>query len=410
MNPFFQEFRAGWRNLVAATIGIGLGVPCYTPVSSLFSRALGVEFGWSATVAVGALVALPITALALPFAGQLIDRFGVRITTAFSTLALAVGFLWLSRMNGSATEYYAAFIALNVLGCATGPIGYTVLVAAQFKEARGSALACAQFGIAALAVLLPPIIGSVMTSYGWRGAYLLLAGAVLAGGIVAQLLMHPPKPEANGTGAAAQTGEGARKALKTPAFWILGTAILAISVGSIGFVSQLQSVLIERGSSAVAATWMISLLAVSVMISRLAVGYVLDLSRPGRSAAIVMLLAAAGAAMLLPSTGTGATAFAILLFGISIGAELDLLAFFCARLFGTRHYAAVYGFLAMFFYIGIALGGIGYGAIRDLTGSYQSALLMTVASLFMAAMLFLILERDRRLTEARDKGALHAAA
>jgi cyanate permease len=172
----------------------------------------------------------------------------------------------------------------------------------------------------------------------------------------------------------------------------------------------LQSVLIERGSSAVTATWMISLLAVSVMISRLAVGYVLDLSKPGRSAAIVMLLATAGAAMLLPSTGTGATAVAILLFGISIGAELDLLAFFCARLFGTRHYAAVYGFLAMFFYIGIALGGIGYGAIRDLTGSYQSALLMTVASLFTAAMLFLILERDRRLTEARDKGAPHAAA
>ena len=410
MSAFLQEAQAGWRNLLAAVVGIGFGVPCYTPVSSLFLRALRHDFGWSATMAAGALIALPMTALALPVAGRMIDRFGVRLCTGFSALVCTVSFVWLSCMTGSPREYYAAFLALNVLGCAAGPIGYTALIAAQFKAARGAALAAAQFGIAALAVVLPPIIGSVIGSEGWRQAYLLLAGTALTGGIIAQLLMRPHRPGKDEPDMSAENGDDVRTALATPAFWALGGAILATSLGSIGFVSQIQSVLIERGSTPVVATWMLSLLAVSVMLSRLVVGSILDLARPERSAAIVMLLPALGAAMLLPATGTGLTALAILLLGISVGAELDLMSFFCARLFGTRHYGAIYGLLAMFFYVGMAVGGVCYGVIRDVTGSYQLAILMTVITLAIGALLFPLLARHRAMPRVHDEGVSHAAA
>ena len=63
MSAFLSELRGGWRNLLAATIGLGFGIPCYTPVSSLFFRAVGRQFGWSKAVAAGALIALPIAAL-----------------------------------------------------------------------------------------------------------------------------------------------------------------------------------------------------------------------------------------------------------------------------------------------------------------------------------------------------------
>jgi MFS family permease len=411
VNTFSAEFRSGWRNLLAATVGLGFGIPCYTPVSSLFFRAMGTQFGWSKAMAAGALIALPIAALAFPFAGRLIDRFGVRAISGFSVVAAVLAYLWLSHLSGGVGEYYAAIIALNVLGCGTAPMCYTVLVAAQFREARGAALACAQFGIAFLAVLFPPIIGLTMSSYGWRGGYLLLAATTLAGGILAQLLMRPMQPGAvQPHSAEGITGITARTAASSAAFWLLGSAILVISIASIGLVSAFQSVLVERGITEHNATWFLSLLAVSVMLSRLAVGRVLDLKHPARSSAMIMGLAAIGSGLLLTPPATPVTGLATILVGFSIGAELDLMAYFCARLFGLRHYAAIYGLLAMFFYVGMALGGFGYGLMRDRLGSYEPALLMTTVLLALGGCLFLRLDRRAWTSPPQLQGVSHVAS
>jgi predicted MFS family arabinose efflux permease len=416
MSAFRREFAGGWRNLLAATIGLGFGIPCYTPVSSLFFRALGTQFGWSKAVAAGALVALPIAAFTFPFVGRLIDRFGVRAMSGFSVAAAVLAYVWLSFLSGSVGEYYAAIIALNVLGCATGPMCYTVLVAAQFREARGAALACAQFGIAFVAVLFPPIIGAMMSRYGWRGGYLLLAATTLAGGAVAQVLMRPvrgmaaqPQPRAGVTAPGAEINT--RRATSSCAFWLLGLAVLAISIASIGLVSAFQSVLVERGIAETTAPWFLSLLAFSVMLSRLVVGRILDLNYPARYSAVVMVLAAIGAGLLLTPPSIAVTSTATVLVGFSIGAELDLMAFFCARLFGLTHYGAIYGLLAIFFYVGMALGGFGYGLIRDRAGGYEPALWMTTVLLAVAGGLFLGLEREDRITShRRQQGASHVAS
>jgi MFS family permease len=414
VRAFLRELRDGWRNLLAATIGLGFGIPCYTPVSSLFFRALGAQFGWSKAVAAGALIALPIAALAFPFAGRLIDRFGVRAMSGFSVVAAVLAYIWLSRLSGNVGEYYGAIIALNVLGCATGPMSYTVLVAAQFRDARGAALACAQFGIAFVAVFFPPIIGLMMSTHGWRGSYLLLAATTLVGGIVAQLLMRPLQPVTTQPPGATRPHSGhavtVRAATSSSAFWLLGLAVVAISIASIGLVSAFQSVLVERGITERTATWFLSLLALSVMLSRLVVGRVLDLRHPARSSAIIMGLAAVGAGLLLTPPSTPVTSLATILVGFSIGAELDLMAFFCARLFGLPHYAAIYGLLAMFFYVGMALGGFGYGLTRDRAGAYEPALLMTTVLLALAGCLFLMLERETWMTSHQQQGVSHVAS
>lgn len=380
------EFRAGWRNLLAATIGLASGVPCYTPVSSLFFRQLSQEFGWSRTAAAGALVALPITAAMLPLVGWLIDRLGVKLVTACSAAGLVLGFAWLARLNGSVSEFYLALIALNVLGCATGPIGYTRLVAARFRHSRGQALAVAQFGIALFAVLLPLILGSVMTTYGWRGGYWVLAVFSLGGGLVAQLLMRAERglPEQRD-----ETGIDVKAAVRTKVFWLLGGSLLAISTASLGLVSQFQSVLIEKGLSGTTSMQLLSLLAISVMVTRLLVGRLLDLRRPERWAACVLASAGGGCLLLALSSHLSMIVLAVLLIGSSIGSELDFIAFFCAREFGMRRYASIYGLLAMFFYSGIALGGIGYGALRDHLGSYDPALYSSGILLGISGLLLL---------------------
>lgn len=386
------ELRAGWRNLLAATIGIGLGIASYTPVSSLFLHALETEFGWSKGAAAGALIALPITALVLPLAGWLIDRFGVRLVSAVSASTSVASYLWLSRMGGGVKEFYAALLVLNVLGCATGPVAYTRLVAAQFRANRGLALAIAQFGIAFIGVVMPWSIGMVIGAHGWRGGYVFFAGVAAAGGLCAQALMQP----AGQAGLAeASHGMRVRQGVASAGFWLLGSAVFAVSAAAFGLVAQFQSVLADRQIGLQSATLLLSLLAGSVMVSRLIVGRLLDRFNPARTSAVVMALAAIGAALLLfGPTGLAATALATALIACSIGAELDLMSFFCVRLFGLRHYAAIYGLLSTFFYIGIAAGGIGYGVIRQTSGSYESAVLGSTLLLITAAVLFLLLGRQ----------------
>lgn len=385
----YGELGRGWRNLAAASIGIGLGIASYTPVSSLFLAALETEFGWSKVVASGALIALPIAAVALPLAGWLIDRFGVRLVSGASAVGVVLSYIWLSRMNGAVNQFYLALILLNVLGCATGPVAYTRLVAAQFNKSRGTALAISLFGIAFISILMPQFIGAAIGNFGWRGGYLAFAAAAATGAIFAQALMQP---HITITGAGKGEGVPIRAAVGSRHFWILGAAIFAISAAAFGLVAQFQSVLADRQIGMQGATLYLSLLAFSIMISRLIVGRALDLTHPERWAAAAMLVAALGAALfLLGPVGSVATGLAILLLGFSIGAELDLMSFFCARLFGIRHYAAIYGFLSMFFYAGIAAGSVGYGVSRSLTGSYAAGLSGSTLLLVIAAILFLVL-------------------
>jgi len=121
----------------------------------MFFRALEIEFHWSKTAIVIALIALPITAVFLPITGRLVDRFGVRAVAGISAALMAATFVALSIIGGSLVAFYAGFIAFNVLGGATGPISYTRPVAQSFVASRGTAVAIALSGIAISGVVLP---------------------------------------------------------------------------------------------------------------------------------------------------------------------------------------------------------------------------------------------------------------
>jgi predicted MFS family arabinose efflux permease len=389
-----REMRQGWRELAGAAIGLGCGIGAYTPVSSLFFRALENEFGWSKTAGSVAFVALPITALVLPFAGLVLDRYGVRRVAACAALLLALCLFLLSGMDGSLPLFYALFIAMNVVGSVTGPISYTRAVAARFERARGLALALALLGIATAGMLLPVVLGPMLSAGRWRSGYVLLAALALGGGLLACALIRsaPARVPARVADAGAGPGLTLAQAARTRPFWCLALAVCCVSAGSIGFVSQFQSVMIESGLPAPTALRLLSVLSASVFVSRIAVGWALDRFRPEFAAAATMALPAAGVALWLALPGQVPLAtLAVVLIGASIGAEMDLLSYFCARDFGLRHFSAVYGGLAVFFYLGMGGGAVLYGVLHDRTGAYLAALLASAVLFLAAAGFFLAL-------------------
>jgi nitrate/nitrite transporter NarK len=408
MSVFGDELRQGWRDLTGAMLGLGLGIGAYNPVSSFFLRALEQEFAWSKGAAAASLIALPITAAVLPVAGWLLDCFGTRRVAVLSSIGMSACFVCLSSMNGRLWMFYAAFVLLNVLGCATGPVSYTRTISARFRRSRGTALAVSMLGIGLTAMILPPVLIQVMGRWGWRGGYVFFALVVLAGGLLARALIRDTDHKA--VERDTMPGDRLGAAVRTRGFWLLGAAIFVLSVASLGFVSQFQSLVVEKGLAASNAPWLLSALAASVMVSRLAIGGALDTFRPERVAAVALCLAALGMVVWIVSGAQASGALiAVLLIGLSIGAELDFLSFFCARLFGLRHYGAVYGGLAAFFYTGIALGGIAYGTIHDRTGHYGAALSLSVFLLVMAATLFLMIGSAVREADRAERLACRDA-
>jgi len=245
-------------------------------------------------------------------------------------------------------------------------------------------------GIGLTAMILPPVLATIFARWGWRGGYQFFAGAVLVAGIVALLMSRGPTD--GGQARNTLSGDRIATAARKRSFWLLGIAIFCVSVASLGFVSQFQSLVIEKGLAPGLAPLLLSALAASVFISRLVIGWALDTFAPERVAATALALAALGMLIwLLGGSGIGLGLTAVLLVGLSIGAELDFLSFFCARLFGLRHYGAVYGGLAAFFYTGIAAGGIVYGTIHDRTGSYSIGVAASTALFLLSSGLFFAL-------------------
>ena len=221
---------------------------------------------------------------------------------------------------------------------------------------------------------------------GWRAGYRLLAAVALLGGLAAAALIR-----ADGGIERQRPAEGLerREAIRTTAFWQLGLGIFLAGAASIGFVSQLQTVAVEFGTSDSQSSMLVAVLALAVLVFRPLAGWSLDRVSPSLVAAGFLMLSGLGLGLWLLPHGSMPTAIAATVaLGLSVGSEHAFLSFFCARLFGTRAYSAIFGALALFLYFGMAAGGLIFARSRDVSGSYAIAIGCAIAGLIAAGALF----------------------
>jgi hypothetical protein len=87
-------------------------------------------------------------------------------------------------------------------------------------------------------------------------------------------------------------------------------------------------------------------------------------------------------------SGTGfLPAVGVVLVGLGLGAEVDMLAFLNSRYFGQRAFGQLYGYFFMCFSLGGACGRALDGYLFDLAGSYAPALIGSAAALVVAVAL-----------------------
>jgi predicted MFS family arabinose efflux permease len=328
----------------------------------------------------------------------------------------------LSMQQGFLALLSVLYILLTLAGSGASGMVYGRVVTSWFSRSRGTALAVSRIGPAVLGSIMPLLLYSVIEAHGWRAGYQLLAAVTVTLGLPAILwLVREPYPSTEASEApaitpAARASAGPKVGLATlledPNLWWLATVAFLLSFPLLGFSLHLQPFLMSHQLSGSAAAKVLGAFSATILVGTLVSGTLMDRCGPRLVGTIFLGCAIVGfTALTTFARGPAGASCAVLLIGLNQGLEYDLLSFVIARQFGRRGFAPTYGVMVVVTALAGTLGATGFGALRDRTGSYDSALWLGSACLLGAVSILLSYKGFRALQAPRTPqgGAMRRA-
>ena len=138
------------------------------------------DLGWSRSELSLALAAfMLVSALAMPFAGRLADRYSIRLVLAAGGLVVALG-IGLTGQVQSQWQLFVAYGLVYAVGhAATSIPTVSVMISRWFVRRRGLANSVALSGNAIGQLVIITVLASLLSSLGWRTSYAVLGAANL---------------------------------------------------------------------------------------------------------------------------------------------------------------------------------------------------------------------------------------
>ena len=393
-----DEFREHWRALAGCTLAASvgtIGLQAYT--SGAFVAALTGEGIYTRTqISFATFLLSALVAVAAPFAGVAMDRVGALRIITLSIFGEAAAFALIGIAPARFPIFVGAFALLALLGIGTTPPGFARIITARFDRGRGLALGVMISGLGLMAISGPIWANWVISREGWRAGYLVAAGLVLIlGGIGTRLVRAEDVSRRTIEAQARRDTGGDWSALRRPLFWAIFVAFMSAALFGGGYLLHLITLLRERGFSTADAALIQSMIGVAVLAGRLGSGFALDRFKPQHVAAVAFTLSAAGSALLLTSSPL-LDGLAALLMGLTIGSELDIMAYMISRHFGLMSFGRLYGLA----YGGmVTAGGVSPLMISLIERShgYGPALVVSTVGLLAGAALLLTLPSPPQL-------------
>ena len=358
----------------------------------VFLKPIMADTGWMRSTTSFALsVGGILGAIAVPVLGHMMDRWSIR-RVALPGIVVYTIFLSLMGLAPAVLGIFTLMFALAEMTSAIQtPLGYAKAISAWFDRRRGLALGIAMSGVGLGAFVVPQLAERLIERVGWRGAYVSLGLLTFAIAFPAVALwIREPRPGEGERGAAAPIalplGHTVREAARTARFWMLGAAFFLVAVAINGSAAHIVPLLTDHGLSAASATATLAIFGLATMSGRLLAGFLVDRIFAPYVATFFFLAPIAGFAFLASATGM-LPAAGVVLMGMGLGTEIDLIAFLVTRYFGQRAFGQIYGYFFMIFGLGSSFGRFLAGLIFDLAGSYNPALIGAALALVVAVIL-----------------------
>lgn len=347
------------------------------PLTRYFTESLGQQVTAS-EVLLPFSVFLAFFAIAMPFAGRYIDKWGPRKVAITGGILTGAGWL----LAGSTDSVQMLYIVYGVVGGIGVGITYGVPVAVAarwFPERRGLAVGLTLLGFGVSPFLTANLADIFINSFGVMQTFRIFGLGFIALIVLLSLpLEFPPagwtpagSPSAKGTGTPVSCELRREQMLRTPSFYGLWLCYF------IGCLSGLMAISIAKpvGTELVQlesglATALVGFFAVFNGGGRPLFGYLADRMNPRNTAMLSFLLigAASMAIFSIQTTGVYIAAFAIL-WGC-LGGWLAIAPTATAAFFGTGDYPRCYGMVFLAYGAGAIAGPMLAGSIRTTTGTY----------------------------------------
>lgn len=353
----------------------------------LFMLPLTEEFGWSrAQVSLCTTILVATTAVSMPVIGRFVDQYGSRRILVFSILAMAACLAAIPTLVSELWHLALIFVLIGTLAAGTNSVPYMPILSAWFDRHRGLAIGLSIAGIGLGYAYVPLLLQFLIDRFGWRSGYYALSIMEMAVAIPLVWLVLRESPAEMGLkpdGAAAgsqpkatsrEVGFSVPEILRHREFWMLVGIFAVLSFVLNGMLAHLVPMLVDRGMEAGSAAAVAAVEGATVFFSRIFIGFLIDRIFAPRVAVAFFTLSALGIGLFALGAVDAAAFFAAFLIGLSLGAEIDILAFLASRYFGLRAYGTAYGLLFAAVLFGTATGPFVFGLGFDLSGSYDIVL------------------------------------
>jgi len=426
--PAALPFYYGWVVLVVSTIGLVMSAPGQTIGVSVFTEPLLAVTGLSRVDFSNAyLMGTLASGLMLPYAGTMIDRFGVRSSAIWSSVGLGCVLALLSQIDvmagrvadlgiGRKAAAYAlltiGFLGLRFAGQGVLTLVCRTMLGRWFERKRGLVSSIsgpfASFAFAGS----PLLLAAWVASSGWRGAWQEMALVVGVGMALFAWIFFRESPEHCGleidggpprdrtirprqdgsTGTIEPPEKRGRdftraEALRTAAFWIVTLAVANHAMVGTGIALHIVDLGAEAGLTEAEALGIflpITLLSVPTGIT---MGMAID-RVPMRFLIMGMMVGQTLMFGLAPHLGEPLLYAACLAgWGFSGGFYGPLTVAALPNFFGRTHLGAIQGVMMMVIVIASALGPAMLATTKAIFGSYAAGL---HALAFLPLVIFLI--------------------
>ena len=384
--------------MLAAALGMGL-----RQTSGLFLAPMTTAHAWTASgFAFAIALQVLVNGITQPICGQIADRIGGRTVMMAGAALQAVA---VAGMALSTSLPVFTFFAGIVMGVAVSAAGMPVVMAsltrllpeAMRSRATGLGTAGSSFG----QFLVVPLVGLGIEGFGWQAALLGVAAAsLLIIPLALPLTDAPAPPAASGASAAApdQTARAAlNAALRDTTFWCLffgffvcGMHVSFMSVHLPGFVASCHLPL-AVGAGAISLIGLFNV-AGSLISGELA-------GRWKRRELLVAIYTGRGvliaAFMMVEKTTVTVLAFSAVM-GLLWLSTVPPTVALCARNYGTRWLATIFGIVFLGHQLGGFTGAFLGGIVLDRTGSYDLMWTLSIVASAFAALIHLPLRDGPR--------------
>ncbi|HEV7289867.1 MFS transporter [Sphingomonas sp.] len=345
--------------------------------------------------------------LAQPFVGALADRHGAGRVVAGGTLLYAAGLIAAS-FAGSAIGLHLSFGLM--VGMALSATTFVVVLGAVGRvvtpERRSMAFGIVTAGGSLGQFLVVPAGQLLIGELGWRMALVALAGLIAV--MLALAVGVSGKPQAAGAQAGGE-GQTLRQALGEAAghrgFWLLNAGFFVCGFHVAFIATHFPAYLTDKGLGLAIGANALALVGLFNIFGSYLFGvWGGKWSKKGLLAA---LYAARGVVMIAflaaPLTPMSALLFAAAMGFLWLG-TVPLTSGLVGQIFGMRYLSTLYGIVFLGHQLGSFCGAWIAGLMFDLTGSYDSIWVASVALGFIAALVHLPIS-ERPVARLREVAA-----